>query len=288
MKRLIAVIAAVAALACVGGFGGTPATAAKRGPVVLMRTVPVDGKNSFFDVTSMWHPQVAQSLIVTKPMRWTALRLGTYQLKRVTSKDVYQWLLDGGYDENWFISNRIGVKVSATVTVEVWRKDDDQPIGDTIDLASGFTQVHRSEGKRTIPIGVPVTFPIPKGLAVTPGRYFLVLGFRFDDPLVFNLRFDGQENGTNTLGGYNHDKPIRPECAKYTMTKDTYPEGRAYRPVPGPDSKPDPETFIMPFTTVFEVYETKVMLPCDMNGVYGDENQIWNPGDLDLVVLGRR
>ena len=289
MKRAFG--AGVLALGCLasvvgfGGFGGSPAVAAKRGPQVLIQTVPPGKSNTFFEVDMLWHPQMAQSLVVTKSQRWTALRMTTYQLKVANSRDVFQWILDGGYDENWFTSYRIGHPVTADVTVEVWRQDGSEPLADKIDLASGFTRVYQSVTKRTITIGVPVTFPLPKGAAVTPGRYLVVLGFRFDDPLVFNLRFNGQENGSNTLGGYNHDQPINPQCAAYTKTKDTYPEGRAYRPIPA--EPPDPSTFIKPFVTTFEVAETKVAMPCDTSGVYGADHQIWNPGDWELTVLGR-
>jgi hypothetical protein len=119
---------------------------------------------------------------------------------------------------------------------------------------------------------------------VTPGKYLVVVGLRFSDPRVFNLRFDGQENGNNTMGGFDHDHPVRPECAKYKMTKDAHPGGKAYRPIA--DFRPTFPNWVAPFATDFEVVLTKANMPCDMTGVYDPNEQIWNPGDLRMTMRG--
>jgi hypothetical protein len=133
-------------------------------------------------------------------------------------------------------------------------------------------------------IGKRVTFPLKGGARVEPGRYFLVIGVRFADNRVFNLRFTGQENGTNTKGGYGHDKPVPPECSAYKRTRDAHPGGQAYRVIP--NHQPQAPDWLAPFGTEFMVVDTKVAMPCEMDGVYGDAAQIWNPGDLGMVFRG--
>lgn len=44
-----------------------------------------------------------------------------------------------------------------------------------------------------------------------------------------SVRFGGQENGTNTMGGLNHDYPV--DCT-FTPNRDRNPGGQAYRPIP--------------------------------------------------------
>ena len=55
-----------------------------------------------------------------------------------------------------------------------------------------------------------------------------------------------------------------PECAKYKMTKDTHPGGQAYRVMA--NHRPEPPNWMAPFGTAFEVAETKVAMPCNMDG----------------------
>lgn len=282
MELLIRV--AAGSLAIAGVMGGAPAVAKGKDPVVY-QTLPASKENAFFDITTLYHPQVGQSLTVTRPMTWTSVEMGTFQVKLVRDAKAFQWLVDGKYDEKWFISHMRNYSVKARVTVEIWRQDTDGPIADQVDLATGFTRVHTSTSQRTIPIGARVQFPIKGGVRVEPGRYFAVVGLRFSDAKVFNLRFTGQENGTNTKGGYNHDQPISPECADYAMTKDAHPGGQAYRPMS--NSQPKPPTWLAPFGTAFGAVDTKVAMGCNMDGNYDPNDQIWNPGDLTMAFRGR-
>lgn len=41
-----------------------------------------------------------------------------------------------------------------------------------------------------------------------------------------------------------------------------------------------------PFGTAFEVAETKVAMPCNMDGIYDPDEQILNPGDLSMAFRG--
>lgn len=283
MKKFLAV--ALVAGVTLTGLVSIPASAKTKQRVVY-QTVAADKENAFFDIDTLYHLQLAQSLSVAKPMTWTSVEMGTYQIKMLNEPRAPQWLAEGKYDEKWFDSYMRDFAVKARVTLEVWRYDGAGQIGDRVDLKDGFTRVHRSTlKKKKIQVGKRVTFPLKGGVDVEPGRYFFVIGTRFLDPLVFNLRFTGQENGTNTLGGYDHDQPLPADCAKYDMTVDAHPGGMAYRPIP--QKAPSAPDWMASFVTTFEVAETKVSMGCDMEGVYGDENQIWNPGDLGLIFRGQ-
>jgi hypothetical protein len=281
MKRLAAIVVAIA---IAGALGGAPAIAAPG--AIVYQTVRESQENAFFDITSVSNAQLGQSLDVKRAMTWTSVEMGTTQVKLVKDPQVYTWLDEGKYDENWFISHRDGYKVKARLTLELWRYDGAGSIPERIDLTDGFTQVHKSSVKSTMTVGKRVTIPLKGGVAIEPGRYFFVIGVRFMDKKVFNLRFTGQENGTNTMGGYEHDQPIKPGCGDYKRTKDAHPGGQAYRAY-GASVPPRPPGALMPFLTEFEVVDTKVAMSCNMDGVYDPGAQIWNPGDLGIVFRGR-
>lgn len=283
MRRFVAT--ALAATLGAGMLLGASASAASKDPIVY-QTVSPSQENSFFDITTLYHPQVGQSITVERASTWKSIEMGVSQVKLVKSKKVLAWLVDGRYDEKWFISHMDNYRVKARATVEIWRYDESGELPRVIDLTSGFTQVHKSTMNRTLPVGGRVSFALKRGVAVTPGRYFVVIGLRFTDPSVFNLRFSGQESGNNTMGGYDHDHPVRPECAKYKMTKDAHPGGKAYRPQS--NVRPQPPDWLAPFGTTFEVVLTKAAMPCDMTGIYDPNEQIWNPGDLGMVIRGSR
>ena len=152
MSKRAGVVAGCAVFAAVAGaLGGAPAVAAPD-PVVY-QTVRASQENAFFDITSTNNAQLGQSLEVKKAARWTSLEMGTYQVKLVNDPKVYTWLDEGKYDEKWFTSHMSGYKVKARVTLEVWRYDEAGEISERIDLASGFTQVHRSSVNSTMTIG---------------------------------------------------------------------------------------------------------------------------------------
>lgn len=259
---------------------------AKPKQAVVYQTMPPSKENAFFDIDVLYHLQLAQSLTVTKPMTWNSVEMGTYQAKVINEPKALQWLVEGKYDEKWFTSYRSNFAVKARVSIELWRFEGEGSVGNPVDLAEGFTKVYSTSLQKKIPIGKRVTFPLKGGVTVEPGTYMYVIGTKFTDSKVFNLRFTGQENGTNTLGGYGHDQPLPKECAAYKMTKDAHPAGMAYRPIP--QRAPSAPDWTAEFVTTFEVAETKVAMPCDTEGKYGDENQIWNPGDLGLIFRGTR
>lgn len=277
--------AAVVAVAMTGAALAAPAPGLASGrDAVVYRTMTPSQENTFFDITTLYHPEVGQSLTVRKAATWRSLEMGTSQLKLVKEPEVLQWLVDGKYDENWFVSHFRNFRVTARVVIQVWRLEGPGGIPEAIDLADGYTLLSRTTQRASIPIGDRVTFPLKRGIPVTPGHYFITIGLRFDDPRVFNLRFTGQENGTNTLGGFDHDHPVRPECANYKMTKDSHPGGQAYGPLS--DLRPTFPNWVAPFALTFGVVDTKVLMPCDMKGVYDPNLQIWNPGDLSMTFRG--
>ena len=282
MNRLAIVGLGVITIA--GALGGAPAMAKGKDRVVY-QTLSASQENAFFDISSLYHPQVGQSLTVSESATWFSVEMGTFQVKLVNDPKVYQWLVDGGYDEAWFTSHMRDFTVKARVTVELWRHNGNEALGEQVHLADDFTRVHRSTSLKSIPIGKRVVLPIKNGVKVDRGRYFAVIGVRFIDSKVFNLRFTGQENGSNTMGGYDHDHPVSPKCAEYKMSKDGHPGGQAYRPIS--DTQPVPPTWLAPFATSFEVVDTKVAMGCNMDGNYDPNDQIWNPGDLTMAFRGQ-
>ncbi len=277
-----AIIAAVTAVGLVLGGGAiTGATAAKKDPV-LIETVPDSAVNSFFEVTSVFHPSMAQSIRVRSKQTWRSVTLSVDRIKRAKSTDAFAWILDGGYDNDWFDEYQSNYSTRARVVIEVWRYDGKGRVPDRFDLSDGFTRVHQSKAKRTLRVGQDLTLPFKKGVTVTPDDYVIVFGFRFNDPLMFNFQFDGQENGTNTMGGYDHDYPV--DC-DYTPSQDRNPGGQAYRPIP--QTRIDPDNLVRPFDTGYQAVDTKVNTSCDLTGVYDPNEQIWNPGDLRMVIRGR-
>lgn len=284
MTRRVLVIAVAAAVGALL-IGGT--AEAKPKASIVYQTLPPSAENTFFDITTLYHPQLAQSLHVKKPMTWDSVEMGTSQVKLINEPRALEWLVDGKYDEKWFTSYFVNYKVKARVTLELWRYDGEGEIPERLDLEDGFTLVYRSILKsKKIAVGNRVTFPLRRGVEVEPGRYLFVIGMTFPGGDVFNLRFTGQENGTNTMGGYEHDQPLPVECTKYRTTKDSHPGGLAYQQIP--QRKPTAPDWTAGFSKQFEVVETKVAMPCDTDGKYGDENQIWNPGDLGLAFRGVR
>ena len=285
MTRRIAAIALAAIVACTGMMGAAvsvPAAAAKHDPIVV-QTVPADRVNTFFDITTVFHPSIAQTLRVRAKQRWTSITVSVFQLKRAVSAGVFDRIAAGGYDEAWFDSAVSGFATRARVTVEVWRYDKSGRIPEEFDLSGDFTRVHRSTSARIVRAGADLTLPVRRGLDVTPGDYAVVITPRFADPLMFNLRLAGQENGRNTMGGYDHDVPV--DCT-YTPSRDANPGGQAYRPVP--DGTFPPGSPPRPVPTRYEAVDTKVATSCDLTGVYDPDAQIWNPGDVRMIIRGSR
>ena len=284
MRRIVAI--ALAAIAVCAGMMSTavsvPAAAAKPDPVVV-QTVPADRVNTFFDITTVFHPSIAQTLRVRTAQRWTSITVSVFQLKRAVSADVFDRIAAGGYDEAWFYSAVSGFATRARVAVEVWRYDKAGRIPEEFDLARDFTRVHRSTSERVVRAGADLTLPVRRGLDVTPGDYAVVLTPRFADPLMFTVRLAGQENGRNTMGGYDHDVPV--DCT-YTPSRDANPGGQAYRPVPDGAFLPGSPT--RPVSTRYEAVDTKVATSCDLTGVYDPDAQIWNPGDVRMIIRGGR
>jgi hypothetical protein len=281
MKRALAGMVALALVPTL--MGATAVMARPKEPVVYKTILPAK-ENTFFDITNLYAPQIGQSLNVTKSMTWRTLQMGTNELKLVRDLDTFADLMAGKYDENWFEHHYSDFSTTADVTIEIWRHDASGPIPEAFDLSEGFTRIYQATTRHKIPIGARINFRLGGGVAVTPGRYFITVGVRFVDPRVFNLRFTGQENGTNTLGGLDHSHPVRPDCAKYKMTKDTHRGGQAYQA--SPETRPDAPPWEAPFTTRFHVAKTKVIMPCDIKGVYDPNAQIWNPGDVGMVFRG--
>ena len=173
MKGLVAVVVAV--LASTAFVGTAPASVRAKDPVVY-QTMPPSKENTFFDITTLYTPQLGQSLTVTRPMTWKSLEMGTTELKLVRDLDTFADLVAGGYDEKWFEKHFSKYRVAADVSIDVWRQDAPGPTPQVLDLSQGYTNVLGIKVRKTMTVGARVIFRLGQGVAVTPGRYFITMG----------------------------------------------------------------------------------------------------------------
>lgn len=239
-----------------------------------------DKRNTYFGVSPVYAPEIGQTFQVKKATTISRVEIRPTMISRAKSIDYF---IDEDYGldkvENKFFDKPI--KARTTLTIYKWGGTGKPP--DYFDLSEGFAQIHRQNYKKPLNIGKPFILNLSKKIKLEKGIYFIVYGFNFPDKRILEVRFSGQENGSNTMGGYNYDKPFG---CKYKMTKDKTPGFMVY----GTDAKDRSKTGSFPgtvgFGTSFRRSVTKVS-ECAVLGVFGDENMIWNPGDLDLILHSR-
>jgi hypothetical protein len=237
-------------------------------------------RNSYFGVSPTNFPELGQTFEVKKSISISRVQISPTMISRAISIDFFsgeEYALDKV--ENKFSGKPI--KARTTLTIYKWGGAGKPP--EYFDLSQGFSQIHSQNFKKPLAVGKPFVLNLNKKVKLEKGIYFIVYGFNFPDKRIIEVRFAGQENGTNTMGGLNYDKPF--DC-KYKMTKDRSPGFMSYIT----DSKDRPKTGEFPgtvgFGTSFRRAVTKIT-ECAVLGVYGNENMIWNPGDLDLILHSR-
>lgn len=274
-----AVLAAALAL----GFTAPGSFAAPKKEVVYesIRSGPM---NSFFEWSPRYFPQIGQSITVTSPVRLDEVRVFPDESSRWKKLEYAQRNEQGEYDQAWVQSNVSG-KVPVDTTLEIWRYLGGGVIPDAFNTLEGFESVYRGQTGKDLRLGKPYSIPVKPAVVLQPGRYFVSLGMVTSDVNLSAIRFNGQQNGTNTKGGYEHDVP-KPAC-KYKPTRDSSKGDRAFRLDTSDQPPPGPPPATVNFGTTFAEQDTKVS-ECAVAGLYGDESMIWNPGDLKMELIGRK
>jgi hypothetical protein len=252
---------------------------------VVVNTLPSGAANSFFELNPVYSPMFGQTFTVAKPVRAKRIVIHPYEANLVLSEELHRRLQSGEYDQSWVTTKTSDFALASTTTVELWRYDAGTAIPDDFDTAVGFTSVYKGVTTQPVNVGKPFTVALAPQVVLAPGTYFASFGFDFANKQVMVIRFAGQQNGTYKLGGYKHDVAGVP--CQYTPTKDSYPGGQSYRlslAQTQPASGPFPGT--VGFGTPFSVATTKVT-ECVVLGLYGEDNMVWNPGDLQMEIIGR-
>lgn len=274
--------AAAAAVMVIGAVAPSSVAAPKK--EVVYESVRSGLMNSFFELSPRHFPQIGQSVTITAPVRVDEVRVFPDELSRWKKLEYITRNQNGEYDQAW-IESRFSGKVPVDSTLEIWKFLGEGAIPDSFDTLEGFESVYRATTGKDIQLGKPYTIPVKPAVVLEPGRYFVSLGIESPDTNIAALRFWGQQNGTNKMGGYGHDVP-NPPC-KYKPTKDSTPGDSAYK-LNATDKAPSgPPPGTVGFGTTFMEQDTKVT-ECAVRGQYGDADMIWNPGDLQLDLIGRK
>lgn len=273
----------VVALGAVSGVLASSVSAAPKSEVVYesVRSGPM---NSFFEWGPVGFPMIGQTVTISTPIRVDEVRFFPDELSRWKKLEYITRNQNGEYDQAW-IESRFSGKVPVDSTLEIWKYLGEGAIPDSFDTLEGFESVYRATTGKDIQLGKPYTIPVKPAVVLEPGRYFVSLGMESPDKNIAALRFWGQQNGTNKKGGYGHDVP-NPPC-KYKPTRDSTKGDRAYK-IDGSAMTPyGPFPGTIGFGTKFIEQDTKVT-ECVVRGQYGDADMIWNPGDLQMELIGRK
>lgn len=265
------------------GLAAPGVVAAPKGDVVY-ESITSGPMNSFFEWGPQGFPMIGQSVTIKKPVRVDEVRFFPDELSRWKKLEYIERNLNGEYDQSW-IQSKVSGKVRVNSTLEIWRYLGQGSIPDTFDTLEGFESVYRGTTGKDIQLGKPYAIPVKPSVVLEPGKYFVSLGMVSPDKNIAALRFWGQQNGKNKLGGYDHDSK-KVQC-KYKPTRDSTPGDRAYK-LDGSDMEvtgPPPGT--IGFGTKFIEQDTKVS-DCAVAGLYSDESMVWNPGDLQMELVGRK
>lgn len=279
-KQIVSASVAAVMLATLGMPAGYAAPKSE----VVYESVRSGPMNSFFEWGPVGFPMIGQSVTIEAPVRVSEVRFFPDELSRWKKIEYIARNQKGEYDQSW-IQSKFSGKVPVDSTLEIWRYTGQGSIPDNFDTSVEFESVYRATSGKDISLGKPYSIPVKPEVVLQPGTYFVSLGMESPDKNIAALRFWGQQNGKNRRGGYDHDVP-NPKC-KYKPTKDSTPGDRAFkldardRPAVGPP----PGT--VGFGTTFMEQDTKVT-ECAVPGLYGDEEMVWNPGDLQLEILGRK
>jgi len=237
-------------------------------------------RNTYFGVSPSNFPEVGQTFQIKKSIKMGRVQLNPTMLSVAKSLDFFT---NESFSNDKVDNFSKSKKIDSTILLSIYKWQGSGKPGANVDITQGFNLINQKSFNKEIQIGKPFSMKLDKQITLDKGVYFIVFGFSFPEKRILELRLAGQENGSNTMGGYNHDKPF--DC-KYKKTKDKTPGFQVYRTDPGARTKSGEFPGTVGFGNNFLTHKTKIT-ECAKLGVYGDENMIWNPGDLDMVFYSK-
>ena len=234
--------------------------------------------NSYFEINPKHVPDIAQSIKIDKTSTFSSLSLFPNYVSLADQSKVFN--KNYQYDNKDIQVKREDLTLTPSWFVYIYKWKNSTQLNDELDVDRDFTLIHQQRSEEIIEVGKEFNFKLTPEVTLEPGNYLFVFGSIFYENNLFTIRFEGQQNGTNILGGYDHNVPT--EC-KYTLTKDSTPDSKVYRPNFG--AKVTTDGFKISYTKTinkkFEVYDTKVG-ECSKLGDYNSNTGVWNPGDLQI------
>lgn len=246
-----------------------------------------DLNTSTFQVNNQTFPQFAQSFELDSTLDVTSVRLAmsmamVVQPEYFTAPFVDQW--------KYYTTEPNFGPFTFDVTTTIYRTSTGELVSDLLDVTEGFDEVFRSTSTvrmdKTIGYGdgwtgeTNVSIELGEAVRLDPGGHVVVMDFSWPDRTVFLLRMFGRQSGDNTRSGYDQDQPG--DC-EYAASDDANPTGRAYTGV-GIGTWDGTADGTVGIGTRFRPAMAKVS-ECFSAGSYND---IWNQGDVYLVLFGRR
>ena len=245
---------------------------------LLFPLIPLEETLSgYFTMNPKYSPDIAQTIKIEETSTFSSLSLFPDQVDLADQDKVFaeNYQFDGIDIEN----KHENFTLMPSWFVYIYKSKNNSEFADKLDVDTDFTLVHQQRSEEIIEVGKEFNFKLTPEVTLEPGKYLFVFGSLFYENNLLALTFEAQQNGTNTLGGYDHNAPTK---CKYQRFKDSTPELKAYSPYQ--DTK-FPDGFKIPTTKKinkkFEVSVTKVG-ECAKLGDYDPNNMIWNPGDLQI------
>lgn len=225
-------------------------------------------------------PEIGQSVTVEDGFTLTAVEFGSPRISVLPGwPTATEQERSFGHGTVWE-----GTVEDVAVTLNIWTGPA-SALGETVQL-SDLRKVTSQTMTVDIPIAAPggpdyeasarLTLPTPVDLA--PGSYLVSFAVLVPDPDVMTVYFWGRQIGINDLGGQQHDIPG--QC-DYPRAPDGYTAGRAYARQSDGEPPYTPEEV----GDTFRAHTAKVMA-YDPECTDGRQ-EVFNPGDLDLELLGR-
>jgi len=247
---------------------------AGRAQNLVFQTVPSGGVlNSYFELHPRLFPEMAQSIEITKPIKVSSMSMLPNHLKIAKSDEIFESTFKENYpwsNDDFHIYNEgYTINTSWFVSIYKWNKKTEIPVN--LNLEDGFDLIHEQRTEESLTLNKIFNFDIRPTVELEPGKYVILLGSIIEEKNLLAIRFAGQQNGSNTKGGYDNNEPT--DC-KYQPVRDLTPNTKNYRGFfPG---KADSVKGTTGFSKNFEITPTKVF-ECDSS-----TNMIWNSGDVQI------
>jgi hypothetical protein len=241
---------------------------------IVFQTVPKGSNlNSYFELHPKLFPQMAQTIQIDKPLKFSSMSMLPNHLKIAKSDEIFESTFKADYqwsNEDFLIfDDNYTVNTSWFVSIYRWTKSGEIP--NNLNLEDGFELIHEQRSEESMTLNNIFSFDIRPAIELDAGKYVILLGSIIHEKNLMIIRFAGQQNGSNTKGGYDNNEPTN---CKYTPTEDLTPYSKNYRGIS--TQKTESVIGTVGFLKKFEVARTKVG-ECDLSS-----NMVWNSGDVQI------